>query len=305
MKKFLGVVCLLVILGVVVFHRNNITNYVTNEVIIPIEKKGNPIKLVYNDYKYGDWQIVHNVEDFTVHSYEDFNNIFYTILNSGADSFTFYCSKEYSSCTQDVQSYVKSDEDLGNINNLVHPYNSFKNIKVSVTNYGKIIIEINHIYTEEQRNYVNNIITEFVNSNVTDAMNDSERIQAFHDYIINNTKYDQDVKTIEDKIYLSSYNAYGLFSNHKAICGGYTDALAIYLHMLGYTNYRVATTEHIWNLVNINGTYYHIDATWDDPVTSNGSDQLLHDYFIISNATLHQLDPSEHNFNSNFYLEAN
>ena len=100
------------------------------------------------------------------------------------------------------------------------------------------------------------------------------------------------------------YNAYGLFTNKKAICGGYTDALAIYLNMLGYTNYRVATNEHIWNLVNINGTYYHIDATWDDPVTSNGSDQLLHDYFLISNQDLQKQDPNEHNFNANFYLEA-
>lgn len=305
MKKFLTAVVLIMIIGAAFYYRNNITNYVTNEVILPIEKKGKPVDITYNDYKYGDWKIVHNVTDFTANSYEDLDNIFYTILNSGSDEFTFYCSDKYSSCVQDVQTYVHSDEKLGNINNLVHPYNSFKNIKVTVTNYGKITLMVNHIYSQDQINYVNTEIENFIKNNINTSMNDREKIQAFHDYIANNTKYDQSAKTIEDKLALSSYNAYGLLVNHKAICGGYTDALAIYLNMLGYTNYRVATNEHIWNLVNIGGVYYHVDATWDDPVTSNGSDQLLHDYFLIDNNTLHQKDPNEHNFDANFYLEAN
>lgn len=305
MKKIITCLFLIAIIGAVLYYRNNITNYVTNEVILPIEKKGKPVDITYNSYKYGDWQIVKNTTDFNAKKYEDFDNIFYTILNSGVDEFTFYCSKEYESCVQDVQTYVNSDQNLGNINNLIHPYNSFKNIQVTVTNYGKITIKVNHIYTKEQIDYVNSQIENFIKNNINTSMSDQDKIKAFHDYIANNTRYDQSVKTVEDKLALSSYNAYGLLVNHKAICGGYTDALAIYLNMLGYTNYRVATNEHIWNLVNINGTYYHIDLTWDDPVTSNGSDQLLHDYFLISNATLHQKDPNEHNFNANFYLEAN
>lgn len=303
MKKIIYIIFLIIFTLTIFYFRNNIANYLTNEVVIPNKDK-EPVTINYNGYKFDDWLFVHNITDFTAYKYEDFNNIFYTILNSGEKEFSFNCSDTYQSCKEDVQNYINTDETLGNINNLVHPYNSFKNIQVTITNYGKVTIIVEHIYNEEQINYVNNEIENFINNNINTSMSDNDKIKAFHDYIINNTKYDQEVKTDEEKILLSSYNAYGLLTNKKAICGGYTDALAIYLNMLGYKNYRIATNEHIWNLVNVNNKYLHIDATWDDPVTSNGSDQLLHDYFLIDSNTLHNQDPNEHNYNTNIYLEA-
>ena len=39
--------------------------------------------------------------------------------------------------------------------------------------------------------------------------------------------------------------------------------------MLSLDNTRVSTNNHIWNVVNINNNWYHIDLTWDDPVTSS------------------------------------
>ena len=303
MKKILYVIFLVLFTLIILYFRGNIANYLTNEIVLPSKDK-EPVKINYNDYKYDDWLFVHNVTDFTAYKYEDFNNIFYTILNSGEKEFSFNCADTYQSCKDDVQNYINTDETLGNINNLVHPYNSFKNIQVTITSHGKVTIVVDHIYDDEQIKYVNNEIENFINNNINNSMSDNDKIKAFHDYIINNTKYDQDVKTDEEKILLSSYNAYGLLTNKKAICGGYTDTLAIYLNMLGYKNYRIATNEHIWNLVNVNGEYLHIDATWDDPVTSNGSDQLLHDFFLINTTTLHSKDPSEHNYNTNIYLEA-
>ena len=303
MKKIIYILILVIITGTILYFRNHIANYLTNEVVIP-DKKNEPVSIKSNDYKYEDWEFVKNISDFTAYKYEDFNNIFYTILNSGEKEFSFNCSDTYTTCKDDVQNYINTDETLGNINNLVHPYNSFKNIQVTITNRGKVTIVVNHIYTDEQIKYVNEQIESFINNNVNTSMSDYDKIKAFHDFIINNTKYDQEVKTDEDKILLSSYNAYGLFTNKKAICGGYTDALAIYLNMLGYKNYRIATNEHIWNLVDVKDKYLHIDATWDDPVTSNGSDQLLDDFFLIDTNTLHTKDPNEHNYNSNIYLEA-
>ncbi len=38
---------------------------------------------------------------------------------------------------------------------------------------------------------------------------------------------------------------------------------------------------HAWNIVNIDGDYYHIDATWDDPVTDDGTDTIIYDYFNL------------------------
>ena len=54
----------------------------------------------------------------------------------------------------------------------------------------------------------------------------------------------------------------------------------------------------------VNGKWLHLDLTWDDPVTSDNTNQLLYDYFLINNDKLFKLDTKQHNFNRNIYIEA-
>ena len=35
--------------------------------------------------------------------------------------------------------------------------------------------------------------------------------------------------------------------------------------------------DHAWNLVELDGKWYHLDATWDDPMPDQGED-ALHQY---------------------------
>ena len=39
---------------------------------------------------------------------------------------------------------------------------------------------------------------------------------------------------------------------------------------------------HAWNMVALEGAYYHIDLTWNDPVIPDGRDVLRHDYLNIT-----------------------
>ena len=128
-------------------------------------------------------------------------------------------------------------------------------------------------------------------------MSDYNKIKAFHDHIINRTKYD------EEQLF-DSHNAYNLLTSSISACGGYSDIMAIYLNMLGIKNYRITSENHIWNLVELNGKWYHLDATWDDPVASDGKQYLLHNFFMISTSKLHSLDKIEHNFDKSIYVEA-
>ena len=187
----------------------------------------------------------------------------------------------------------------------MHPYNSFKNIKISVTNYGKITLTITHIYNNDEISIVNEEIDKIIKENINDTMNNNEKIKVFHDYIVNNTKFDTEIENSSDRLNSTSYTAYGLLINHKAICGGYTDTMAIYLDKLNIPNIRISTNEHVWNLVNIDSTWLNLDVTWDDPVTSNGTDMLMYDYYLIDTNTLLSKDTTQHNFNKNIYLEAN
>ena len=140
-------------------------------------------------------------------------------------------------------------------------------------------------------------IDEFIKNHVKDNMTDRQKIKVFHDHIVNKTKYDEN-NTFE------SYTAYNLITSGISICGGYSDIMAIYLNALNIKNYKITSKNHIWNLVELDGKWYHLDATWDDPIASDGKQYLIHNFFMISTDELLKLDKLEHNFDENTYLEA-
>ena len=129
-----------------------------------------------------------------------------------------------------------------------------------------------------------------------------ENIKIFHDYIINNTKYDSNNKTGTSDI--NSSGAYGVLFEGLGICSGYTDTMALFLEKLNVKNYRISSNTHVWNLVYVDGSWLHLDLTWDDPIMSDGSDALKDDYFLIDTNTLMSKNDNEHSFDPNIYIEA-
>lgn len=301
MKKMIYYFIFLCLIVLAIIYREDITNYVTNNIIK--QEKEQKIKL--NEYaKKKDYEYVKITNDFTINNRNEIRDIFYTIIDSGMDNFSFYCDSDYKNCNDDVKEFFNDKDTLSHINNFVHPYNSFRNIKISVSNYGKITLDVSHIYTIDDVKIINEKIDEFISSNIKEDMPDADKIKLFHDYIVNNTKFDTAIETSEDRLNSSSYNAYGLLINHLAICGGYTDTMAIYLDKLNIPNYRISTEEHVWNLVYFDNKWSHLDVTWDDPVTSNGVDMIMYDYYFIDTNTLISKDTTQHNFDRNIYREA-
>ena len=301
MKKIIVYLFLVLIIVLAIIYRDDITNYVTNNIV----KQEKQEELKYNDYsKKKDYAYVAITNDLKIKNKDEIRNIFYTILDSGENEFNIFCDSDYKTCTKDVESFFDDKNNLSDINNFVHPYNSFKNIKISVTNYGKITLNITHIYNDDEISIINDQIDKFINENINNNMSTEEKIKAFHDYIVNNTKFDTEIENSQDRLNSTSYNAYGLLINHKAICGGYSDTMAIYLDKLNVPNYRISTNEHVWNLVNLDNKWLHLDVTWDDPVVSDGTDMLIYDYYLIDTNTLLSKDTTQHNFNKEIYIEA-
>ena len=185
-----------------------------------------------------------------------------------------------------------------NIANFVHPFNSFSTINIDIIQTGKITVKSKKVYNSEEIEFINDYINNFIETNINDTMSDYDKIKIFHDFIINNTIYDEG--NTQD-----SYTAYNLITTGKSICGGYSDIISIYLNVLGIQNYKITSPNHVWNLIKLNDKWYHLDATWDDPVASDGNQYLLHNFFMISTEELLNLDKIEHNFDKNIYKEAN
>ena len=287
--KIIFAVCLVV---VVYIFRNDITNFISDNIL----SRKNSV-LTYNEYYLDyDYLYVQNIDTNEVNNYQDVLNMFYSIINSGDDNFSFYCN--YNECMDDVKTLISNNETIANINNFAHPFNSFESINIDVSTSGKITVKIKKVYDDEKIEYIKNYINEFINTNINDTMTITDKIKLFHDHIINNTIYDQEKPDY-------AYDAYELITTGKSICGGYSDIMSIYLNMLGIQNYKITSENHIWNLVNIDGVWYHLDVTWDDPVADDGNQYLIHNFFMISTSELFELDNVEHNYDTNVYLEAN
>ena len=123
-------------------------------------------------------------------------------------------------------------------------------------------------------------------------------IRMVHDYLVENIEYDT---TISQS---NIYNVYGALVNGRAVCEGYARSFKYLMYELGIpctlvigtgTNSQGQTENHAWNYVQLNGNWYAIDCTWDDPVSSTGyvSQSSRYRYFLKgSNEFLQDHTPS-------------
>ena len=106
---------------------------------------------------------------------------------------------------------------------------------------------------------------------------------AVHDYIILNCEHTAD----NDYIYTT---AYGALVNKKAYSGGYSAAFKILMNKYGLMCYiiegEVDNGRHLWNMVLINDSFYHVDVTWNDSDISYAENLLFHAYFNISSTVI-------------------
>lgn len=292
MKDILKIIFMFGLVIVIFIFKDNISSFITNNIIY----MGNNKVLTYNEYFLNyDYKYVQNIDTQNVKNYQEVLNMFYTILNSGDNNYTFQC--DYDNCMNDVRNLISENEAISNINNFVHPFNSFDTINIDISNNGRITVKNKKTYSEEEIEFIKTYIDTFISSTLNNNMSNQDKIKLFHNHIINNTEYDKD--NIED-----SHTAYDLIKTGKSICGGYSDIMSIFLNILGIQNYKVTSENHIWNLVNLDGVWYHLDMTWDDPIASDGKQYLIHNFFLISTEQLLKLDTVEHNFNTNVYVEA-
>jgi transglutaminase/protease-like cytokinesis protein 3 len=203
------------------------------------------------------------------------------VLNNGWSSFTFYCPDEYTDCLSDMTEISTDNSLLTNINNFVHPFNTFEHIKTTFDSTGEVTLTVTHLYDDKEINAINKVIDNFNANYINEQMTTNDKIKAFHDYVINNSKYDIERAQIGKSKYNSNI-AYGTLVEGYSVCGGYSDAMAIYLFRLGVKNFKVSSADHVWNAVYLNDLWLHLDATWDDPYGNDGANYLITDYFLIT-----------------------
>ena len=117
------------------------------------------------------------------------------------------------------------------------------------------------------------------------------RVKAIHDWIILNTAYDFENFLLK-KIPSESYRATGVVSRGVAVCAGYSDAAAKLLNAVDIEATTVSGRTrrdggggHAWNMVKLDGQWYHLDVTWDDPVPDEPG-RISYAWFLVSTFTI-------------------
>lgn len=128
----------------------------------------------------------------------------------------------------------------------------------------------------------------------SEGMTDEEIVIAAHDWIVTNLVYDEGemlaipVKTPDTE------NPYGALILRQGICMGYTTLFQLFMDMLGVESIIVRGDgygkdrweEHAWNMVKINGNYYHVDTTWDDFIPDEEGRMPFHLYTLVPDCAM-------------------
>ena len=299
-KKLADLGITLIVMGIILTQKDTILTFISKylnlkNTTVTIGEKNK----YYRNY---DFSYVQNTDNFNPECRQDILNIYYTAINAGKDTFTFYCSKDYTTCIDDIVELANDQDTLSYINNFVHPYNGFQNIETEYDTLGKITIKINKSYTKEQITEIDRKL-DFIEQNIIDRNRPiRENIKNTHDYIINNAQYDSEKKENGESKYQSDL-AYRPLIEGYGICGGYTDAMELILERLGVESYKVASDNHVWNALNLDNNWYHLDLTWDDPVTPDKVQIIDDSFLLIDTKKLLEVEADEHQFDQDIYAE--
>lgn len=137
-------------------------------------------------------------------------------------------------------------------------------------------------FNAQSRNIINEV--------VTSDMNEIQKVLALHNYLVKNISYFGGIKGFGK--YQHYHTAYGAIVDKCAVCEGIAAAYCYLLSLVGINSTVVnGKTEnskdydHAWNIVELDGKFFHIDVTWD---LKNKNDDVFPclDYFSLKDSDL-------------------
>ena len=129
---------------------------------------------------------------------------------------------------------------------------------------------------------------------VTGDMTDFQKELVLHDALVDLGEYDETVygpDTPQGRP--DNTNPYGMLVEGYGICLGYATSFQLLMDLAGVECITVvgassgSTSDHAWNMVRLEGEWYCVDPTWNDPVggehvSPHQWDQIHHAYFNVT-----------------------
>lgn len=122
--------------------------------------------------------------------------------------------------------------------------------------------------TDDKDKYILKELKKAVSEIIKDGMSDYDKEKAVYDYVFSGTHFNDDSLSaiVDEDSDKYSHTPYGFFHDHSTICVGNATTIKLFLDVLGIDSKIIHSTEqgeHAWNVVQIDGKWYHVDVTFD------------------------------------------
>ena len=189
---------------------------------------------------------------------------------------------------------TRDDIDNGAVKSIINSHPEFISLSGGYTYWtsGSSITKIQFTYltnAKEEQQELDAALQEVKSKIDTSGMSDEEIVLAYHEYLTSTVAYAYEDYFNGTIAANHGYDMYGALVKHSCVCQGYAETMFYLLREAGLSC-AIASSEninHAWNIVKIHGKWYHIDATWDDPVWDMPG-RSYHDYFLVSFDTMNK-----------------
>lgn len=175
-------------------------------------------------------------------------------------------------------SYAYSDREAGRIVTTVYP---------SYTLEGKELIAARALYMDT----LDRVLSELHTALGGGSRSEADIALFLHDRLADRYAYDTRVSDPATAAEANS-DAYRFFRDGRGICQAYALAYMALCRAAGLEADFVASPamDHAWNHVRVDGLWYHVDVTRDDPIPApGGEDMVMHDRFLRSDVGMETL----------------
>lgn len=189
---------------------------------------------------------------------------------------------------------TRDDINNGAVRSIINSHPEFISLSGGYTYWtsGSSITKIAFTYltnAKEEQQELDAALQEVKSKIDTSGMSDEEIVLAYHEYLTSTVAYAYEDYFNGTIAANHGYDMYGALVKHSCVCQGYAETMFYLLREAGLSC-AIASSEninHAWNIVKIRGNWYHIDATWDDPVWDMPG-RSYHDYFLVSFDTMNK-----------------
>lgn len=118
----------------------------------------------------------------------------------------------------------------------------------------------------DEDKYVLEQASKVIKKIIKDSMTDYEKEKAVYDYMFEAAEFDELSLSAIDMSEENAHTPYGFFHDKYTICVGNATTFKLFMDMLEIENKLIHSTEygeHAWNVVKIDGDWYHVDITFD------------------------------------------